>query len=69
MFDVVTTSIYPYARYPGGPELEDRTLALKFFAGRHGSRAYPSTGELLHLASASAADAPGRGARADCAGA
>ena len=29
--------IYPYARYPGGPELEDRTLALKFFAGRHGS--------------------------------
>lgn len=49
MFDVVTTSIYPYARYPGGPELEDRTLALKFFAGRHGSRAYPSTEELLHF--------------------
>jgi serine/threonine-protein kinase HipA len=49
MFDVVTTSIYPYARYPGGPELEDRTLALKFMGGRHGSRAYPSAEELLHF--------------------
>lgn len=28
MFDVVTTSIYRYTRYEGGPELEDRTLAL-----------------------------------------
>jgi serine/threonine-protein kinase HipA len=46
MFDVVTTSIYQYARYPGGPELEDRTLALKMFAGRHQTRAYPSTQEL-----------------------
>lgn len=29
MFDVVTTSIYTYTQYAGGPELEDRTLALK----------------------------------------
>jgi len=47
MFDVVTTSIYKYERYPGGPELEDRTLALKLFAGKHQSRAYPTTDELL----------------------
>ena len=26
MFDVVTTSIYKYTQYQGGPELEDRTL-------------------------------------------
>ncbi len=38
MFDVVTTAIYTYTRYPGGPELEDRTLALKLFAGRHQAR-------------------------------
>ena len=46
MFDVVTTSIYRYTRYEGGPELEDRTLALKLFAGKHGSKAYPTTEEL-----------------------
>jgi serine/threonine-protein kinase HipA len=46
MFDVVTTSIYRFSRYPGGPEVEDRTLALKLFAGRHGSRTYPTTEEL-----------------------
>ena len=46
MFDVVTTSIYPYARSPGGPLLEDRTLALKLLAGRHGSRVYPTPAEL-----------------------
>ena len=46
MFDVVTTSIYTYTRYPGGPELEDRTLALKLFAGKHQSRAYPTTQDL-----------------------
>jgi len=46
MFDVVTTSIYSYAQYPGGPELEDRTLALKLFAGRHHTKAYPTTAEL-----------------------
>lgn len=47
MFDVVTTSIYRYARSPGGPELEDRTLALKLFAGRHQTKAYPTTAELM----------------------
>jgi serine/threonine-protein kinase HipA len=46
MFDVVTTAIYSHARYPGGPELEDRTLALKLFAGRRQTRAYPTTEEL-----------------------
>jgi serine/threonine-protein kinase HipA len=46
MFDVVTTSVYRYAQYPGGPELEDRTLALKLFAGRHRTKAYPTTEEL-----------------------
>ena len=46
MFDVVTTSIYKYQRYPGGPELEDRTLALKLFAGKHNTRAYPTVEEL-----------------------
>jgi serine/threonine-protein kinase HipA len=46
MFDVVTTSVYRYTQYPGGPELEDRTLALKLFAGRHRTKAYPTTEEL-----------------------
>lgn len=49
LFDVVTTSIYKYTRYPGGPELEDRTLALKVFAGKGQSKAYPTTDELLHF--------------------
>ena len=47
MFDVVCTAVYRYARWPGGPELEDRTLALKLFAGRHRTRSYPTTEELL----------------------
>lgn len=47
MFDVVTTSIYTYARTPGGPEMEDRTMALKLLAGRHQTRAYPTQAELL----------------------
>jgi len=46
LFDVVTTSIYHFTRYPGGPELEDRTLALKLFAGKRGSKVYPTTEEL-----------------------
>lgn len=49
VFDVVTTAIYRYARYPGGPELEDRTLALRLWGGKQGSRAYPATDELLHF--------------------
>jgi serine/threonine-protein kinase HipA len=47
IFDVVTTRIYRYTRYPGGPELEDHTLALKWWAGRHGTRGYPLTEDLL----------------------
>jgi len=47
MFDVVTTSIYKYTQSPGGPELEDRTLALKLFAGKHQSKAYPTNEELV----------------------
>jgi serine/threonine-protein kinase HipA len=47
MFDVVTTSIYKYTQSPGGPELEDRTLALKLFAGKHHTKAYPTNEELL----------------------
>lgn len=49
MFDVVTTAIYPYTRYPGGPELEDHTLALKLFAGRHRTRAYPTKDDLIEF--------------------
>lgn len=49
MFDVVTTSIYKYARFDGGPELEDRTMALKLFSGRHASKAYPTTQELMRF--------------------
>ncbi len=47
MFDVVTTSIYRYQQYAGGPDLEDRTLALKLFAGRGQTKTYPTTQELL----------------------
>jgi len=47
MFDVVTTSIYKYTQSPGGPELEDRTLALKLFAGKHQTKAYPTYEELV----------------------
>lgn len=47
MFDVVTTTIYSYARFPGGPEMKDHTLALKLFSGRHQARTYPTRIELL----------------------
>lgn len=49
MFDVVTTSIYKYTQYPGGPELEDHTLALKLFAGKHQTKTYPTTNELVEF--------------------
>ena len=49
MFDVVTTSIYRYQRYGGGPELEDRTMALKLFSGKGQTRSYPDTAELLRF--------------------
>jgi serine/threonine-protein kinase HipA len=51
MFDVVTTALYRYTRYEGGPELEDRTLALKLFAGKGHTKAYPTTEELLQFGS------------------
>jgi serine/threonine-protein kinase HipA len=51
MFDVVTTAIYRYARYDGEPELEGRTMALKLFAGKHHTRAYPTEDELLSFGS------------------
>lgn len=47
MFDVVSTSVYKYQRYDGGPALEDHTMALKLFAGAKGSKVYPSAGDLL----------------------
>ncbi len=47
MFDVVTTAIYRYTRYAGGPELEDRTMALKLLRGRHHTRAYPTNEALM----------------------
>ena len=49
MFDVVTTAIYRYQQFNGGPELEDKTLALKLFAGKHTNKRYPTTEELLHF--------------------
>lgn len=49
MFDVVTTSIYKYARLQGGEDLQDRTMALKLFAGKGQTRTYPTTDELLRF--------------------
>lgn len=49
MFDVVTKAIYKYARLSGGPDLEDKTMALKLFRGKGHSRAYPTTDELLRF--------------------
>ena len=50
MFDVVTTSIYRYERYPGGPEMEDNTMALKLFRGKRSkTKTYPLTDELLQF--------------------
>jgi serine/threonine-protein kinase HipA len=49
MFDVVTTSIYEYARFSGGPAMEDFTMALKLFKGKHQTRTYPLASELLQF--------------------
>jgi len=48
VYDVVTTAIYRYTRYEGGPELEDRTLALRLFR-KSPSKTYPLPEELLHF--------------------
>lgn len=47
MFDVVTTAIYTYQRYEGGPALEDHTMALRLFAGGRGTKTYPLPADLL----------------------
>lgn len=47
MFDVVTTAIYTYQRYEGGPALEDHTMALRLLAGSRGTKTYPSAADLL----------------------
>ena len=47
MFDVVTTTVYRYARFQGGEDFVDHTLALKLFAGKGRTRTYPTTDELL----------------------
>lgn len=49
MYDVVATAIYRYQRWAGGEDEEDRTLALRIFAGRGQTRAYPTTEELLRF--------------------
>ena len=47
LFDVVTTAIYKFER-PGGIEVHDRTLALKWRPGKaYASKAYPATAELI----------------------
>lgn len=49
LFDVVTTAIYKFAR-PGGIEVHDRTLALKWRpGGAYAAKAYPTTRELLEF--------------------
>ncbi|WP_457324854.1 type II toxin-antitoxin system HipA family toxin [Roseateles sp. P5_E11] len=47
VFDVVTTAAYTYTRFAGDSEQTDRTMALRLFAGKHRTRAYPTTEELL----------------------
>lgn len=49
LFDVVTTAVYTYTRFVGDEAQTDRTMALKLFAGRHHSKAYPTTEELLRF--------------------
>ncbi|MGY0634045.1 type II toxin-antitoxin system HipA family toxin [Luteimonas sp. A478] len=50
MFDVVSTRIYRYQRSPGGPELEDSTLALRLWAGtKQRSKSYPLQEDLARF--------------------
>lgn len=49
LFDVVTMAIYTFAR-PGGMEVHDRTLALKWRpGGAYAAKAYATTRELLEF--------------------
>jgi serine/threonine-protein kinase HipA len=50
MFDVLTTTIYKYQKYPGGPELEDNTMALRLQKGKK-TKGYPATEELFDFGS------------------
>ena len=53
LFDVVSTALYRYRRFDGGPEFEDNTLALRMFRGKsYRSRSYPLHDELLRFGSA-----------------
>jgi serine/threonine-protein kinase HipA len=49
VFDVVSTAVYTYTRFVGDTEQTDRTMALKLFAGRRSTKAYPTTDELLRF--------------------
>jgi serine/threonine-protein kinase HipA len=50
MFDVITTSIYQYERYPGGPNMEDNTMALKLFRGKRSkTKTYPLPEEIIQF--------------------
>jgi serine/threonine-protein kinase HipA len=49
LFDVVTTAVYTYTRYVGDDEQTDRTMALKLFPGKHQTKAYPTTEELVRF--------------------
>ena len=50
MFDVITTSIYQYERYPGGPSMEDNTMALKLFRGKRSkTKTYPLPEEIIQF--------------------
>ena len=46
LYDVVTTTVYPYLNWRTGEERVDRTLALKLFSGAK-DRNYPSREELI----------------------
>ena len=48
LYHVVTTAIYRYTQYAGGPELEDRSLALRLFR-KSKTKAYPLPAELQHF--------------------
>lgn len=48
LYDVVTTTIYPYLRQRTGESVVDRTMALKLFSGVK-DRRYPSRAELVRF--------------------
>lgn len=48
LYDVVTTTVYPYLNWRTGEERVDRTLALKLFSGAR-NRNYPTRDEVLEF--------------------